>query len=322
MMNDSRIVRAGTVFGLGLGLLVAAAPTALAQDVVEGTWSSERHGDSGPHLRLDGRRDHSTSLHLDREERRDWDRARDAGRDFVLVREAGMLTVFVDRPGDRSGDFQLDVAAGYQERMADLGFPMRGDERLLAAAVLDIGPSWVAEMERAGLQVDTDELFATRIFGVDAEFVRDMEDAGMGGLGADRYVAFRIHGVTRSWLEELRDEGLDPGDADDAIAFRIHGVSAEWAVGIRRGLVGDVDQDDLVGMRIHGVSPEFVEEMATLGIELDGNDAIALRIHGVDPEDVRELQDLGLEDLTADDLIEFRIHGLDRRLERRRSGRG
>lgn len=43
-----------------------------------------------------------------------------------------------------------------------------------------------------------------------------------------------------------------------------------------------------------------------------------MKIHGVDGDFVRKLEELGFEDLTAEDLLTIRIHGMDRILRKRR----
>ena len=60
------------------------------------------------------------------------------------------------------------------------------------------------------------------------------------------------------------------------------------------------------------MTPEYVGDMRGLGFrDLSADDAVAFRIHGVTPEFVREMGDLGFPDLSADDVVAFRIHGVD-----------
>ena len=288
--------------GLAYAAPVTASPTdvsaetaasPIAQEVIRGTWDTDhrdRSDQTGVHIHLRGRRNHSSSLHLEPSEQRALADALRSGRDFVLEREAGALTLHVDQPRQDEGDFALVVAPNFMDRMDQLGYRFRNDRELLSAALLDVGPAWATEVERAGLVgLDTDDLFATRIFEVDTEFVDQLAAAGLSDLDVDKYVAFRVHGVSPEWVRDIRAE-----------------------------LEGSADADDLVAMRVHGVSPIFLTQMRELSIALDADDAVALRVHGVGPEDVRDLQELGLDGLTADDLVEFRIHGVDRRLRKRR----
>ena len=48
---------------------------------------------------------------------------------------------------------------------------------------------------------------------------------------------------------------------------------------------------------------------------------LMLRIHGVEAEWIRELKEMGYHDLTSEDLLAIRIHGMDRILRKQRRAR-
>ena len=50
--------------------------------------------------------------------------------------------------------------------------------------------------------------------------------------------------------------------------------------------------------------------------DVSSDDLIAARIHGVTPEYVREIQEAGYRDVTMDQLVAMRIHGVDARYAR------
>ena len=56
---------------------------------------------------------------------------------------------------------------------------------------------------------------------------------------------------------------------------------------------------------------EFTRDMRDLGVkDLSSDQLVAMRIHGVDTLYVRELRDLGYNGLSSEDLVAMRIHGV------------
>ena len=79
--------------------------------------------------------------------------------------------------------------------------------------------------------------------------------------------------------------------------------------------------DNLITRRIPSKIANWLMARAS-GIELhDFDDALGFRIHGISADWVRELHDDGFEDLTTDDLMKIRIHGLDDIMRKRRRPR-
>src|SRR5216683_1621858 len=111
--------------------------------------------------------------------------------------------------------------------------------------------------------------------------------------------------------QEMKSLGFEKIDGDKLIAFRIHGVSPEFVSGIRSAGLNISDSDKLIAFRIHGVTPEMIHTLRQTGYEPDADKLIAMRIHGVTPDFITGLKSRGMKNLTVDQLVSLRIHGID-----------
>ena len=277
---------------------------------------------------------------------------------FVLDREAGRVSFEGSfENGKGSGHFTFEPNAGYLDKVRALCVDVmrrkssepswRGDERLLFLALIDVSTDYIRSMIAEGYEVTLEDYQSMRLFDVTPAHVREMRSLGFDHISASELVATRIHGITPEYVREMREAGWDLSLSElqsarifevtpefreemaklgyrlsiqQLTAFRIHGVTPEWIAEQRSLGYGELSADDLVSMRIFNVTPEFREEMAKLGYRLSVDKLTAFRIHGVTPEWIEELKKLGYSNLSADDLISMKIHGLDgRSLSRKRA---
>ena len=68
---------------------------------------------------------------------------------------------------------------------------------------------------------------------------------------------------------------------------------------------------DLVQMKIHGIDPEFIREARDLGYRFTAGDLIDLKIHGVNEAYLRNLKASGIRDLSAQQITQLKIHGVE-----------
>jgi hypothetical protein len=142
--------------------------------------------------------------------------------------------------------------------------------------------SYVKAMNALGYtDIDTEKQFAMAVHDVSLEFARQMKGERLSGLDTDKLIAFRIFNVTPQFIRELRVEGLPASDSDRLIAFRVHGVTPAMVRELKKSGL-DADEDELIAMRVHGVSPEFISEMKSRGLEnLTIDQLVNLRVHGI-----------------------------------------
>ena len=100
-----------------------------------------------------------------------------------------------------------------------------------------------------------------------------------------------------------------------------HQAFSMTMAGVGRDLVDALDDshfqrptvDQLTAMGIHGVTPAYVRALAGLGYHLSADDLISFRIHGVNTDEIRQFATVGpaLQRLSPSDLISLRIHGVE-----------
>jgi beta-lactamase regulating signal transducer with metallopeptidase domain len=165
-----------------------------------------------------------------------------------------------------------------------------------------------------------EDLIRMRIHGVTPTFIEEMSEYS-DDLDIKMLVQLRIHSVTPAYARDMRAAFGENVSLEHLVQGRIHGVTAEFADGMIDHLGDTVTFENLRQMRIHGTTTDFVTDMQGLLADeaLTVNDIVQMRIHGVTANMVRDLNARGIDDLTADELVRIKIHGLDRVL-RRRSG--
>src|SRR6266403_2052513 len=148
-------------------------------------------------------------------------------------------------------------------------------------------------------------------FLADAKYAQEMKSLGFERIDGDKQWAMAIHDVSLKFARDIKAENLQGLDTDKLIAFKIHGVSPEFISGIRSAGLNVLDSDKLIAFRIHGVTPEMVRSLKQAGYDPDPDQLIAMRIHGATPDFITGLQSRGMKNLSVDQLVSLRIHGID-----------
>ena len=147
-------------------------------------------------------------------------------------------------------------------------------------------------------------------FAPNPDYATAMTVMGFGPITDDRQFALTVHDVSRDFARNMQKAGITGLTLEKLLAFRIHRVDATYVADLRAAGADASDAEMLIAYRIHGVTPEFVKAVHALGFAPDARQLVAMRIHRVTPEYIAGLKTHGLRDLTVDQIIRLRIHGI------------
>jgi len=258
---------------------------------------------------------------------------------FEYVAEAGRLicegTFSV---GTASGSYKFVPDPAFVAALQQMGYDAPDEEQLFAMLAMDIGLNFAREIRDAGLRASSNDLIQLVTHGVDLNYIHETRQAGYQNFSAEDYVQMRIHGVSTTFLRDLKAAGYDLRAAEikdlsvhgvdsgfmrdlksyglqpaaaDLTQLRMHGVSAEYLKGLKEAGYGNLRVDEINQLRNHGVEPEFPREARRLGYDFTPEELAQLRTYGVDSHYLRHLQDTGMRNLSADQIAQLRIHGVD-----------
>jgi len=236
--------------------------------------------------------------------------------EFRMEREAG--TLYFEgtfRNGRGAGDFRFVSDPKYVDRLrstgVELGKQKKEPRDLMNLALFDVSIDFIRSMQKIGYDETLDQYVAFRIFGVDPEYVQEMNNVGFKKLSGDKLVETKIHGATPDYIREMRAKGEDLS-LDDYIQSRIFQITPEFAKEMAKAGYPDQPHDTLVQFKIHDVTPEFVADLKELGYSgLPAERLVEMRIHGVTPEFIRRVEKAGYRKVPVDKLVQMRIFDIE-----------
>jgi hypothetical protein len=216
------------------------------------------------------------------------------------------------------------VGVGYVKEMGALGYRLGTIDPLIKMRDHGVGPGFVRDLGKAGLpRLSADDLVRLRDHGVTPEFVVALQQLGYDVRDVDALVTTRDHGVTPEYVREMAAAGYPKLSLKELVTTRDHGVNAELAKAMADLGYTNLPLADLVKARDHGVTASFARELQQLGYRPAAEDLVRARDHGVTPAYLKELKQLGYQNLSLDEAVGLRDHGLsaDRiRRENERAG--
>jgi hypothetical protein len=237
-----------------------------------------------------------------------------------------------------SGTFTFAADSRFAGQLQSLGYDTPVSEDLLSLMLADVTLEFARRAREGGVASTTRELLDMKVHGVTTEYLDGMRASGYPGLRARDYIEMRIHGVTPDLVRELKDAGYDvPSQqivqmrihgvkpeyvrelrslglrpaAAEVVEMRIHGVTPDYLKGMTESLGPALTVRDVVNMRVHGVPVEFAKEAAQLGYRFTAKELTDLRIHGVSGAYLRRLKESGYRNLTAQNIVRLKVHGID-----------
>jgi beta-lactamase regulating signal transducer with metallopeptidase domain len=163
---------------------------------------------------------------------------------------------------------------------------------------------WTAERDQDGLQLTMTRRSGNGV----SQHGHHYKLSDLTGLGPGPDVHFEMRRDAGTFRFDGRFDGSGPGSQGSG-TFTFQGNP-----GYVRELAGlgyNAGENKLFSLALFDVSPGFIRDLRSLGYdELSLDDLVEFRIHGVSPEYIRSLESAGYPDLPADRLVEFRIHGV------------
>lgn len=209
------------------------------------------------------------------------------------------------------GDCYFRASRDYMDRMRELGYNIKTEEKCLTLAVHNITLDFAEGFSELGYDLSLDRLVEFHIHGVTPEYVKEMFEMGYDKLSEDRLVEMKIHKVSPEFVRELIKWGVKDLSASELVTMSIHGVDPGYIKEFHDLGYDDFSSSKLVEMRIHGVSPGFVRDLQELGYEnLSSSKLVEMQIHGVDLYFIKGLAELGYKDISPSKLVEMKIHNV------------
>jgi beta-lactamase regulating signal transducer with metallopeptidase domain len=132
---------------------------------------------------------------------------------------------------------------------------MKNTMTMAQNAAQPVPPAPATAPRAAGEKPSADELIQMAVLGIDADYRRDIAEAGYPGLSTNELQQFKIHGVKGSWLRDLAALGYAHLTVTQVTNMAIHGVSTDFVRRANDASSTRATPEQLVQMRILGVRP-------------------------------------------------------------------
>jgi hypothetical protein len=282
--------------GADAGTQAAAVSKVIAQQVLTGEWSASLVKDNSKiNLNFDLRREKAgkhqfghtfdfAELGLIREQVLSGGPVR-----FSLVREAGTIDCegnFQNSKG--SGTFRFTPSPNFISAMKTRGFDFEKEssprehssteERLFAAAALNVTTAQADDLTAAGFKLDIDDLFKAAIFKIDSKFAREMTASGFPNLTLEDLVKARIFKIDAEFLRQASQMGFEKQTLEELVKLRIFKVTPEFITEVRNEGLTNLSIEDLVKLRIFKIYSEFIRQAKAEGVPLEVEKLVQRRI--------------------------------------------
>lgn len=159
--------------------------------------------------------------------------------------------------------------------------------------------------------LSVEQLIKLRKYGVDSQFITELQQLGYSKLSVDDLIDLAKYGVDPGYIQDLANTGFEKLSVNELVKFSKYGVDSELVAGLKaHGF--NVSTDDVVSLSKYGIDEHDIDAYAQAGLTNIGVDElINMSKYGVDPSDIVEYQAAGYNDLSYDDLISLSKFGID-----------
>jgi hypothetical protein len=210
---------------------------------------------------------------------------------FSLAREAGNIDcegTFQNSKG--SGTFRFTPNPNFVSGMKSRGFDFEKysvadkhprENKLFAAAALNVTTALADDLASAGFKLDIDDLFKAAIFKIDSSFMREMAATGFPNLDMEDLVKARIFKIDAAFVRQTNQMGFGKQSMEELVKLRIFKVTPEFIAEMRNQGLSDLSIEDLVKLQIFKIDAEFIRQAKADGVPLQVERLVQRRL-GVD----------------------------------------
>jgi hypothetical protein len=110
----------------------------------------------------------------------------------------------------------------------------------------------------------------------------------------------------------LEARGIGRPDPQQSYSLAMSGVGRDLVEALDKGGFAKPTVTQLTAMGIHGATADYVRTLAGIGYHLSADDLISFKIHGVEPDYILGFAAMGpsLRQISPSDLVSLRIHGV------------
>lgn len=212
-----------------------------------------------------------------------------------------------------------NLSPEFAQEMRKLGFDNLSMEELMDLRIHNVSANFVAMLQEAGYtDLTAEEVLEARIHNVNPTFAAEMRALGFTKLTLEELGELKIHGVSTAYVQQLKDAGFSKLSAEEVLDAKIHNVSTKFIKDMRDMGFKDESLEDLMDASIHNVTSSYVKSLKAEGLDLNLEEVVEFKIHGITAEFIRQMKGMGMNNLTAEDYLELKIMGIDKKLNKKK----
>lgn len=212
-----------------------------------------------------------------------------------------------------------NLSPEFAQEMRKLGFDNLSMEELMDLRIHNVSAKFVAMLQEAGYtNLTAEEVLDARIHNVNPQFAADMKAIGFTDLSLEELKELKIHNVSASYVKELRSAGFEALSAEEVVDAKIHNVNTRFIKEMRDMGYKKETLEDLMNASIHNVTSNYVKALRGEGLDLNLEEVVEFKIHGISADFIRQMKGMGMNNLTADDYLELKIMGIDKKLNKKK----
>jgi len=288
------------LFALSFAFLLAAGLTVSAQTSLNGDWTAKPSSKDGAKINLNFQRTSEKGGKNVMGQTFEYSELQGLSREqvmsggpvhFSLVREAGTIECegsFQDQKG--SGTFRFTGSQSFLSAMKSRGFDFEKEtdnqyegrhepeNRLFAAATLNVTTKLADELSSAGFKLDVGDLFKAAIFKIDSNFMREMKATGFPNLDMDDLVKARIFHIDAEFVRQAAQMGFDKQPFEQLVKMSIFKVTPQFVAAIRDEGLTNLSMEEVVKLKIFNIDAEAIRKAKAEGVPLNVEKLVQWRL--------------------------------------------